>query len=89
MKKTLYLIYIPLLIIEWLADMLLSVIKVIHSSIEVLTLSVQKEINEPVAKAIGQPAPLESKPGKPVSGDIINGGRPASNDRRAVSRVRR
>lgn len=90
MKKALYIIYIPLLLLEWIADMLVSIVKVVHNSIETLTLSVQTLIHEPSAE---EPTTQTDKPGQtngqPVPHDIAKPVRPTANDRRAVSRVRR
>jgi hypothetical protein len=47
MRKSLYIPYILLLIIEWLIDMIVEIIKVIHKSFETMALATQKYINEP------------------------------------------
>lgn len=51
MKKLLYFPLVILLLIEWAADIALQMVKVLHNSIEVLTLSLQTYINEPSGKA--------------------------------------
>lgn len=61
MKKTLYLIYIPLILIEWTIDMIGKMWKILHESIETLTLMTENIINESHPKAPGN---AESKPGK-------------------------
>lgn len=48
LSKLLYIFYIPLLIIEWVADLLKNIWTVIHKSIEELTLAIESKINEPV-----------------------------------------
>lgn len=47
MKRLLYIPLIILLLIEWFADLFTQIMKIIHNSIEVLTLSLQTYINEP------------------------------------------
>lgn len=61
MKKLLYIIYIPLLLIEWTVSTLLEMGKVFHKSIETLTLSVQQEINEPITEEVKQPITVKPK----------------------------
>lgn len=51
MKKTLYLLYIPMLIIEWFLDMLVKIWQVLHNSVKELTLALENYINEPTGKA--------------------------------------
>lgn len=93
MKKLLYIIYIPLLLTEWIADMLLSIVKVVHNSIETLTLVLQREINEPISKAPGtesqlsNPEPKQEREQLSDGRNILNGS--TADDRRAVSRIRR
>lgn len=47
MRKTLYIVYVPLLILEWFIDLIGAIWKVFHNSIETLTLATEKYINEP------------------------------------------
>lgn len=47
MKKVLYILYIPMLLIEWLVDMIGQLWGVFHKSIETLTLAIEKYIHEP------------------------------------------
>ena len=47
MRKLLYIFYIPLLLIEWLVDLVAQIWAVIHKAIETLTLAIEKSINEP------------------------------------------
>lgn len=47
MRKLLYIIYIPLLIIEWCVDMLGNMWKAFHESIISITLKTETIINEP------------------------------------------
>lgn len=42
-----YILYLPLLLLEWLIDMLVQIVRVVHKSIETLTLALQKYIHEP------------------------------------------
>jgi len=51
MKKLLYILLIPLLLIEWTIDIGAQIVKIIHNSIEVLTLSLQTYINESTGQA--------------------------------------
>ena len=90
MKKLLYIIYIPLLLIEWAADMLAQLVKVVHNSIETLTLVLQNKINEPFSE---EPA-TEKDIATQANGQQLQPGhnlrrQPDANDRRATSRVRR
>jgi len=54
MKKLLYIVYIPLLLLEWAADLVAQIWGVIHKSIEILTLAVEKYINEPIKPPPGK-----------------------------------
>ena len=47
MRKSLYVVYIPLLILEWTVDMLAKMVNIFHDSIKTLTLAVENIINEP------------------------------------------
>lgn len=47
MRKALYIIFVPFLVLEWFVDMIVSLISVIHTSIKDLTLAIQKYIHEP------------------------------------------
>lgn len=48
MRKTLYIIFIPLVIIEWIVDMIYKLFGVMRQSLETLALSLEKYIlNEP------------------------------------------
>lgn len=47
MRKLLYIVYIPLLIIEWTADMIGKIWEVFHNSIKTLALATENIINEP------------------------------------------
>ena len=44
MRKLLYIFYIPLLLIEWIVDLIHQIWGVIHKSIETLTLSLHEYI---------------------------------------------
>lgn len=52
MKKTLYPVYVILLIIEWFLDMWVKIWQVLHNSVKELTLALENYINEPTGKAI-------------------------------------
>lgn len=43
----LFIFYIPLLLIEWFVDMIVELVKVFHSAVETLTLSLKNYIHEP------------------------------------------
>lgn len=45
-SKLLYIFYIPLLIIEWVADLVKKLWMVIHAAIEEMTLAIESKINE-------------------------------------------
>lgn len=47
MRKTLYIFYVPLLITEWLVDMITKIWQVIHTSVKEITLFIEKLIHEP------------------------------------------
>lgn len=47
MKKILYIFYIPLLLVEWLVDLTAQLWAVFHKSVEILTLALEKYMNEP------------------------------------------
>jgi hypothetical protein len=47
MRKTLYIIYVPLLLVEWAVDLGHKVVEIFHKSIEDITLALQKYIHEP------------------------------------------
>ncbi|MBL7738504.1 MAG: hypothetical protein JNK14_04745 [Chitinophagaceae bacterium] len=55
MKKLLYILYIPLLIIEWFLDMWVKIWQVLHNSVKELTLALENYINEPTGKAVNAP----------------------------------
>lgn len=54
-SKLLYIFYIPLLLIEWAADLIENIWKAFHESIKELTLVLEKKINE---------QPVSPKPSK-------------------------
>lgn len=90
-KKALYIFYIPLLLLEWFADMLVNLAKVVHNSIETLTLVLQNKINEPFSE---EPDTEKADITATANGQQLQPGhnlrrQPDANDRRAVSRVRR
>lgn len=47
MRKTLYIIYIPFLALEWAVDMIIRTTKTFHECIKELTISIKSTINEP------------------------------------------
>jgi len=47
-KKILYIIYIPLLLLEWFVDLIHKMVAAIHESVKDITLSIEKYINEPI-----------------------------------------
>jgi hypothetical protein len=47
MRKTLYIIYIPLLLIEWTVDLIGKIWNVLHNSVKTLALATENIINEP------------------------------------------
>lgn len=49
MRKTLYIFYIPLLLIEWFVDLIGRMWSAFHESIKEITLSLEKYINEPIS----------------------------------------
>lgn len=48
LSKLLYIFYIPLLLIEWLVDLIHNIWKAFHDSIKELTLVIEKKIDEPI-----------------------------------------
>ena len=48
MKKILYIVYVPLLLIEWLVDLIGNIWKTFHESIKSITLATENLLNEPV-----------------------------------------
>ena len=48
MRKLLYIFYIPLLLIEWTADLAAKIVTVFHKSTEDITLALETYINEPI-----------------------------------------
>ncbi len=48
MYKLLYILYIPLLLIEWLVDLFSKIWTSVHDSVKDITLALEKLINEPV-----------------------------------------
>ena len=49
MRKLLYTIYVPLLVIEWLVDLIGNIWKALHDAIKDITLSVETIIHEPIS----------------------------------------
>jgi hypothetical protein len=47
MKKVLYIVYVPLLLIEWVVDLIGKMWDVFHKSIITITLAIETYINEP------------------------------------------
>lgn len=48
--KLLYIFYIPLLLIEWLVDLIAKIWNAFHESIKEMTLVIETKINEPNRK---------------------------------------
>jgi hypothetical protein len=46
MKKLLYILYVPLLLIEWMLDAIVKIFEIIRNSFETLTLAVKSNIDE-------------------------------------------
>lgn len=47
MKKLLYIIYVPLLLLEWVIDLIGKIWLILHNSVKDLTLATENIINEP------------------------------------------